>query len=60
MILSTYQYASEAGQEMPEGIQNTTQKKLFYCIPLIQNDSTRGVIVMTIPRKDLILHYEVD
>lgn len=59
-ILSVYQYANEEGLDMPEGIQTTSKKQLFYCIPLQQNDTTRGVIVMTIPRRELILYYEVD
>ena len=59
-ILDVYQYASEEGLDMPEGIQTTTKKELFYCIPLSENDSIQGVVIMTIPRKDLILHYDVD
>ena len=59
-ILGVYQYANEEGLDMPEGIQTTTKKEFFYCMPLQQNDSTQGVIIMTIPRKDLILNYEVE
>ncbi|MEL7144936.1 MAG: hypothetical protein AAFO69_01105 [Bacteroidota bacterium] len=59
-ILGVYQYASDENLDMPQGIQTTDQQELYYCIPLQQNDSILGVVIMRIPRKDLILHYEAD
>ena len=58
-ILDAYQFANESGYELPQGIQSQTDKTLYYCVPMEQSDSISGVVVLSIPRKDLVLHFEV-
>ncbi len=57
-ILEVYSFAKEEGLPMPSGIQSANEKNLFYCSPLKPDTTTLGVLVTTIPRKELIINFE--
>jgi len=57
-ILEVYDYAHQEGQKMAVGVQGSDQKNLYFCSPLKEDENYTGVMIVSIPRKYLIINYE--
>lgn len=56
-IVDVYRYASESGLDVSKGVQASTDKLFYYCIPLSDSTGSQGVTILTIPKKELILNF---
>ncbi|MEL6560297.1 MAG: hypothetical protein AAFQ94_19060 [Bacteroidota bacterium] len=59
-IVDVYRYANESGLDVSKGVQASTNKLFYYCIPLSDTTGSQGVTILTIPKKELVLNFPED
>jgi len=59
-ILEVYEYAFQNGQSMTVGIQGSDKQNLYFCSPIQNESGYTGVYIMKMPRKYVILNYEIE
>ncbi|MGB3464552.1 MAG: hypothetical protein WBA74_04750 [Cyclobacteriaceae bacterium] len=59
-IREVYQYAGESGIDPPKGIQADGDKVFYYCVPITDSTGVAGVVILTMPKKELVLNYTED
>ncbi len=56
-IVDVFKFANANDQDVSKGVQVSTSKLFYYCIPLEDSIGKQGVTVLTIPKKELILNF---
>lgn len=59
-IMDVYKYANTSGLDVSEGVQASTEKLFYYCIPFKDSLGSQGVTILTLPKKEIVLNFPKD